>query len=61
MQFTRLNILILGVALVFIGFLLHLFYYDLSDFILGIGLLITLSAAFMFTYRPENNDFNDEN
>ena len=61
MNLTRLNILILGVALVIIGCILHLFYYDLSDFILGIGLLITLSAAFLFTFSPENNEVNDDN
>lgn len=60
MYFNRLNILILGVSLVIIGFLLHLFYYELSDFILGIGLLITLSAAFLFTYGGENNELKDK-
>ncbi|WP_224488923.1 hypothetical protein [Robertkochia flava] len=60
MNLSRLNILILGVCLVIIGVVLHLLHYMLSDFILGIGLLITLSAAFLFTYNTEHNDVNEE-
>lgn len=60
MNLSRLNILILGVCLVIVGIVLHLLHYDLSDFILGIGLLITLSAAYLFTYNTEDNNINEE-
>lgn len=52
MQNSPRNLLFMGIALVVIGVVMHLFYLDLSDFILGIGLLMALSAAFLYTFSP---------
>lgn len=53
MNLTRYKLLFLGIALAVIGIALHLLKVELSDLIFGIGLLIALSAAFMFTYKEK--------
>lgn len=60
MNLPRYKLLILGAVLIAIGIGLRVFGIPLSDLVFGIGLLIILSAAFLYTYKAKENRTGEE-